>query len=112
MAKSAETWEGRRALTDNPNPGREANLGAARTLMSMNLPSEAALFFSRAGDEEGLREIMDRAVEEGNFFVFREAASRLAGPVDRRQLRNLIEAAEKNGRGLYAEQAAEYLQNL
>ena len=112
MAKSADTWEGRRALTDNPNTSPEVNRGAARALMEMNLPSEAALFFARAEDKDGLREVINRAVEEGNFFVFQQAASRLGEEIDREKVRALIASAEKNGRGLYAEKASEYLQKL
>ncbi|MDR2947332.1 MAG: hypothetical protein LBV79_11390 [Candidatus Adiutrix sp.] len=112
MAKSAETWEGRRALTDNPNTGQETALGAARTLMSLDSLSEAAIFFALAGAQDGLREVMNRAVEEGNFFVFQQAATRLGEKGERAQLRSLIDAAERNGRGLYAAKAAEYLENL
>jgi len=112
MVKSADTWEGRRALTDNPNTSPEVSRGAARALMEMNLPSEAAVFFALAGDKEGLRAIIDQAVEEGDYFVFQQAASRLGEEIDREKVRALIASAEKNGRGLYAEKAAEYLQNL
>lgn len=112
MAKSAETWEGRRSLTDNPNTSPEVSRNAARTLMEMNLLSEAAVFFALAGDNDGLREIIDRAVGEGDFFVFQQAASRLGEKISRDKVRALIAAAEKNGRALYAEKASEYIQNI
>ena len=112
MAKSADSWEGRRALTDNPNTSPEVSRNSARALMDLNLLSEAAIFFSLAGDKDGLREIIDLAVEEGNFFVFQQAASRLGEEIDREKVRALIAAAEKNGRALYAEKASEYIQNL
>ena len=112
MAKSADTWEGRRALTDNPNLASEVFQNAARTLMEMDLPSEAALFFSRAEDEEGLREIIKKAAEEGNFFIFQAAASRLKeGRPSREELEALIAAAEKGGKALYAEKASAYLKD-
>lgn len=110
MARSAATWEGRRALTDNPSTSPDSHRAAARQLMGLGLLSEAALFFARAGDDEGLMEIIDQAVAEGNFFVFQTAAARLKNrEVGRDQVQSLIAAAEKNGRGLYAEKAAAWL---
>lgn len=110
MAKSAATWEGRRALTDNSSTSQDSYRSGGRQLMDMDLLSEAALFFARAEDDEGLMAIIDQAVTEGNFFVFQAAASRLknreAGPD---QVQSLIRAAEKNGRLLYAEKAAAWL---
>ena len=111
MVKSADTWEGRRALTDNPNLAPEVFQNAAHTLMDLDLPSEAALFFSRAGDEAGLREIIKKAALEGNFFIFQAAAARLKeGPPARQELSTLIAAAEKSGKALYAEKAAAWLE--
>ncbi|MDR1045752.1 MAG: hypothetical protein LBP33_11660 [Candidatus Adiutrix sp.] len=111
MAKTADTWEGRRALTDNPALAPEIFQNAGRTLMDMDLPSEAALFCGLAGDEAGLKEIVRKAVKEGNFFVFQVAASRLkAGRPARAELEALIAAAEKSGKKLYAGKAAAYLE--
>lgn len=110
MAKSAATWEARRAMTDNPSTSPDSYLAAARQLMDLGLWSEAAVFFARAEDDQGLLEIIDLAAAEGNFFVFQAAASRLKErEVDQAKVRDLIAAAEKNGRGLYAEKAAAWL---
>lgn len=110
MAKSAATWEGRRALTDSPSTSQDNHRSAARQLMEMGLLAEAALFFARAEDDEGLMEIIGQAVAEGNFFLFQTAASRLKHrEAGRDQVQALLTAAENNGRGLYAEKAAAWL---
>lgn len=110
MAKPATTWEGRRALTDNPATSPQTYTAAARSLMEKDLLADAAVFFTRANDVEGLKELIDIAVKDGNFFLFQSAVSSL-GPeaVESGQLEALKTAAEKNGRALYASRAAKYL---
>ena len=103
MSKSA-AWEGRRALTDNPATSPEDFRRAGRELFGMNQLAEALELMVRAGDEEGLRLIMERAVEEGHFFLYQGAAAKLGG-VQRADLERLAAAAEKNGQALYAAQA-------
>lgn len=110
MAKSAATWEGRRAMTDSSSTSPDTYRSAARQLMELGLLSEAALFFARAEDDEGLMEIIDQAVAEGNFFIFQTAASRLKNrEAGRDQVQSLVAAAEKNGRTLYSEKATAWL---
>ncbi|MDR1921543.1 MAG: hypothetical protein LBS31_07365 [Candidatus Adiutrix sp.] len=112
MSKSLNTWEGRRALTDNASAGAETLKKAARELMEINLLSDAADFFKRAGDDEGLHEIINQAVREGNFFIFKEASSKLSSSLkDRAKLEALMETAENNGQMLYLEQAERYLKD-
>lgn len=109
MAKSPATWEGRRALTDSSSTSPEAFKQGAHTLMEMNLLSEASVFFDRAGDLEGQRAVLERAVEEGNFFVFKRAMAYLGGEPRPEKVRALAAAAEKKGLLLYAAQAKELL---
>jgi len=110
MAISAATWETRRALTDNPTTSPDTYRSGGRQLMEMGLLSEAAIFFAKAEDDDGLMEIISQAVSEGNFFIFQTAAAHLknreAGPD---LVQALIEAATKNGRGLYAQKAIDWL---
>ncbi len=77
MAKSATTWEGRRALTDNPATSPATYGNAAGELLKLDQLAEAAVFFGLAGDDQNLNMLIDRAVEDGNFFLFKEAYSRL-----------------------------------
>ena len=107
----AVVWEGRRALTDNPATSPETLRQAGRDLLELNQLAEALELFSRAGDEEGLRLILERAVAEGHFFLYLGAAAKLGGPV-RADLEKLAAAAEKNGLALYAAQARDALANL
>ncbi len=109
MGKPVITWEGRRALTDNPAAGPGAFREAGRELLEMNQLAEAAVLCGRGQDDESLSRIIDRAVEEGNFFIFKEAAARLKDGISPHRVRDLKQAAERGGRQLYAEQAAAWL---
>ncbi len=119
MAKSAMTWEGRRALTDNPNTTPAAFKQAARELMEKNLLADAATFFALAadkGDEEAknmLGEIAAGAAEEGDFFLFQAALASLGPdfPVSE-HAETLFTAAEKNGKAMYAERVAQFIEKL
>ena len=106
MAKDAAQWEGRRALTDNPGTAPLTYQKAGRSLMELDQLCEAAVMCGRAADNEGLMQIIDPAVVEGNFFLFQAAVSRLKDQrPDKSRLKSLISSAEKNGKLLYAEQA-------
>ncbi len=110
MAKNSATWEGRRALTDNSSTNAATFKGVAQNLIQLDQLAEAAVFGGLAQDDDVLGEIIDKAVAEGNFFIFNSAAGRLQGKsVSREQVQNLIAAAEKHGAYLYVEQAREYL---
>jgi hypothetical protein len=111
MPPNATTWEGRRALTDSPATSPETFRLAGRELLDLNQPAEAVDFFARAGDEEGLRAVLARAVEEGHFFLFLAAAAKLPPPPPA-EVRELLENAEKNGLTLYAAKARDYLAAL
>ena len=100
----AVTWESRRALTDNPAAGPDTFRRAGRELLELDQLAEALELLSRAGDKEGLGIILERAVAEGHFFLYQDAASKLGGPA-RADLEKLADAAEKNGQTLYAAQA-------
>ncbi|MDR2724520.1 MAG: hypothetical protein LBC90_00325 [Candidatus Adiutrix sp.] len=100
----ATIWEGRRALTDDPATSPETFRRAGRELLELDQLAEALELLGRAGDEEGLRLILERAVAEGHFFLYQAAAARL-GDVWRPDLERLAAAAEKNGQLIYAAQA-------
>lgn len=97
-------------MTDSPSTSPDTYRSAARQLMEMGLLSEAAVFFAKAEDDDGLMEIIAQAVSEGNFFIFQTAATQLKNREAGRDLvQALIEAATKNGRGLYAQKALDWL---
>lgn len=113
MAKNAAQWEGRRALTDNPATPASTYQKAALTLMELDQFCEAAAMCGRAQDNGALMAIIDKAVEEGNFFLFQAAASQLKDQkADRSRVMALISAAEKSGKLLYAEKAKKYLDSM
>ena len=109
MPKSASTWEGRRALTDNPNTGADVYRKAARELMDNNALSDAVVFFTLADDQEGLVEILDLAARDGNYFIFQAVAAKLKEKPAKAKAEALASAAEKNGQILYAEKANQYI---
>ena len=109
MSTSATTWEGRRALTDNPNTSAEIYQKVARQLLGDNALSDAVIFFTRADDQGGLEEILDIAVRDGNYFIFQAVAVKLKNKPDKTKIEALALAAEKNGQIIYAEKANQYL---
>ena len=113
MGKNAAQWEGRRALTDNSGTTSQTYRSAGRSLMEMDQLCEATIMCGRAEDDEGLMQIIEQAVEEGNFFLYQAAASRITGQKpDKSLLQALISSAEKNGKLLYAEKAQKYMDSL
>ena len=105
----AAAWEGRRALTDNPATSPETFRRAGRELLELDQLAEALELLGRAGDEEGLRLILERAAAEGHFFLYQAAAAKLRDicrpETHRVDLERLAATAEKNGQALYASQA-------
>lgn len=111
MAKHATTWEGRRALTDSPATTPETYKKGARELMAQGNLAEAAAFFALAKDEEGLAEIADKAVGEGDFFLFQVSGLKLGpGYPAKEKLAALGEAAKAQGKGISAFRAAKYIE--
>ncbi|KXS55789.1 MAG: hypothetical protein AMR96_06470 [Candidatus Adiutrix intracellularis] len=111
MLKNIVTWENRRILTDNPATSPETYQRIGRELLDLDLCYEATEFFARGGDDQGLRKIMSRAVEGGDFFVYRGALTRLRdkNPVYD-DIIKLRDNAEKGGKILYAAKAAAYIE--
>jgi hypothetical protein len=106
---NAAIWEGRRALTDDPATSPETFRRAGRELLELNQLAEALELLGRAGDEEGLRLILERAVAEGHYFLYQGAAAKLGDiwrpETHRPDLERLADAAKKNGQALYAARA-------
>ncbi|MGL4209823.1 MAG: hypothetical protein ACRCTY_10605 [Candidatus Adiutrix sp.] len=110
MLKKLATWEGRRTLTDNDQASPQTLKEAAAALMAADLLSDAIVFAQRAGDDDALLQIVDLAVKEGNFFLLKEAASKLkVAQINRNHLLDLITAAKTKGQFLYQAQAEQYL---
>ena len=108
---NAAIWEGRRALTDDPATSPETFRRAGRELLELDQLAEALELLGRAGDEEGLRLILERALAEGHYFLYQGAAAKLRA-ASRTDLERLAATAEKNGQALYAAQARARLAEL
>ncbi len=67
--------------------------------------AEAVVFLEKAGATDRLRELADRAVEEGDAFLFRAAGQALGEELPAERWRALAEAAEAAGKTRYAESA-------
>ena len=66
---------------------------------------EAVAFLEKVGDAEGLNALGERAVEEGDVFLLREASLALCRDIDALTWRRLADSAAAGGKDLYAEEA-------
>ena len=66
---------------------------------------DAVAFFAKAGDEEGLNGLCQRAVEEGDVFLLREASLGMRRDIDAATWTRLADAAAAGGKDLYAAEA-------
>jgi hypothetical protein len=73
-------------------------------------PHDAVAFFRQAGHGDGLRRIREMAVEQGDFFLFRETLDGMeTGPAEREVMAKLAARAEMLGRWHDARKAYERL---
>lgn len=76
----------------------DAYLEAERTV-------EAVAFVEKAGDDDGLKELFEHAVDQGDAFLLRESGVALGKRIDAATWTRLAESAEASGKELYAEEA-------
>jgi hypothetical protein len=67
---------------------------------------DALEFFWRAGDHEGMKRIGERAIADGDFFLFRQAASYLGKKPEPDELVGLMKNAQERGKLFFALMAA------
>jgi hypothetical protein len=109
MAQDLLDWKTRRALSEDPKAGKEALAAAGREFLASDRLADAAEFFSRAGDVEGLGLIKRQAVDEGNLFVYQTACKLLGQAPDRRELTALADKAASMGLSAYEASARRLL---
>ncbi len=68
--------------------------------------SDALEFFRQAGSTEGMERIARRAVEEGDFFLYRQAVMYMERAMAAEDLSALAKAAEERGKLSFALAAA------
>ncbi|MDR1577506.1 MAG: hypothetical protein LBT86_04670 [Deltaproteobacteria bacterium] len=112
MAKSALNWKDRRVLIDHPKTKPESMIQAGRQLLDKGYWAEAADFFRKAKDQDGLREILARAVDEGNFFLYCLATQYLGQRPRAGELIRLADQAKAAGFDVYHDQATRLLTQL
>jgi hypothetical protein len=86
------------------SPERLAEYAAAYESEGRN--SDALEFFWQAGLTEGMERIARRAVEEGDFFLYRQAMTYLERDMSAGELSSLSVSAEKLGKLTFALSAA------
>jgi hypothetical protein len=89
---------------DPAPPGRLIAYGAAYE--EEGRVHDALEFFWRARDQEGMKRIAQRAIAEGDFFLFRQATTYLGKKPERAELTSLMKNAEEHGKLSFALMAA------
>lgn len=89
----------------------EAEMDPARALqvaeayLELGREAESIVFLAKAGASDRLREIAERAVQQGDAFLLRQACRALGEDPSPEQWRGLAEAAAALGKELYAAEA-------
>ena len=78
---------------------------AGRELLSEGFLNDAADFFARAGDDEGLMDVIEAAIQEGDLFIYRKGCMGLGREPDREEMETLGEKAFVAGKHLFALEA-------
>jgi hypothetical protein len=87
------------------NPERLAEYGAAYE--SEGRIIDALEFFWRAGSAEGMQRIAQGAIDEGDYFLYRQATGYVGRDMTKDELSALSKNAEERGKLSYALAAAE-----
>lgn len=104
MAKQPECLQRRKFLySSDVSPEKLSEMG--RAAEKEGFLSDAIDFFDRARDLEGLNRILDRAVEEGDFFLATRVEKAGGETISGDRLEKLAQNAERLGKAVCAEQA-------
>ncbi len=95
----------KRDLLNEEKLDRESLRRQAEAFRDEGYTQDALDFFARAEDKEGLAEILDQAVSEGDFFAAKSAASRMGAAMTKEQLTTLAGNALEKGKFRFALQA-------
>lgn len=90
-------------IEDELDPVRA--LRVAEAYLERGRVTESIVFLAKAGADERLRELAERAVREGDAFVLREACRALGEEPAREQWQGLAESAAAVGKERYAAEA-------
>jgi hypothetical protein len=109
MAKSVLDWKVRRNVSENPKTTKEAMAKAGSRLLEADFLAEALDLLQKAGDKELIGRIRLKAVEEGNFFLYKRACQAAGDPLLESELRALAKKASSLGLANYESKALELL---
>jgi hypothetical protein len=109
MAKSSLNWLARRAITDRTKISPEVLTQTGRELLANGYLAEAAEFFKKANDREGLTAILSQAVNEGDFFLYNLALQYLGQAPKPQELALLADKANAAGFNLSRDKARAFL---
>ncbi|MDR3203866.1 MAG: hypothetical protein LBV23_03860 [Deltaproteobacteria bacterium] len=102
-------WKRRRNLSENLKASTETLFMAAQELEVAERLCEAVDFYSKANNAEKITQIADRAVQEGDCFLYLKCLKALEQNPDQNKLKLLRDNAVKAGLRFYAYRAEEAL---
>ena len=105
MAKSAIPDPLRRRLLVEEDLAPAKALALAEAYLAEDRVAEAIVFLEKGGASERLAELRDAAVASGDVFLLRTASSALGEEVEPETWMRAAEAAESQGKALYAREA-------
>ncbi|MFH1091023.1 MAG: hypothetical protein V1742_05580 [Pseudomonadota bacterium] len=100
----------RRALLHSPATGREQLKEIGREMAQAGYLPEAVDFLVQAGDEAGLVELLQTALEEGDLFIFIQILKALGRQATRAEWETLEKSARRLGKEAFAAKAAAAVQ--
>ena len=92
--------------THNPKASPEL-IEYGRLYLEEGRPNDALDFFSRAGFDEGIEEIVKQAVLDGDFFLYRRGMEFMGREMGKESLLRLAGNARKQGKFAFAREAYE-----
>ena len=77
----------------------------AREFAGQGFLSDAVDFYAKANDQEGLAQVLNLAVDEGDYFLFTRIKKTLGLPIEPEDCQRLADRAEELGKLAFAGQA-------
>jgi len=112
LKTSALNWKNRRSMIEDKKILPASFSAAGRELTAAGRFVEAADFFKRAGDKEGLVDLKKRAVEDGDFFLYTLVGNLTDSKPEIADLSFLAHNAELAGLFMYESKAKTLLSEI
>ena len=90
----------------------QQDLDLAEAYLAEGRVQEALIFLSKAGASDRLQELADQATTEGDAFLLKQIGDLTKQDYDASKWLSLAEAAESNGKSVYAEAARRHARSI